>query len=319
MGIEKIYYVESSSFDPYYNLAIEELLLNRCKENELYLYLWQNDNTIVIGKNQSAYKECNMDSIKEDGVKISRRISGGGAVYHDLGNLNFTFVMHRDNYNLNRQLQVIKNALNKNGALAYFSGRNDLLIADKKVSGNAFYMSKTSCYHHGTVLVSSDLNKVQKYLKPSKSKLESKGVDSVRSRVENVSRFVKGITIDKVKEDIKEAVEEVYWLPLDTISVKNPNREKYAATDWIFRKEVESNYSLKNRFSWGELYIKFNVENNIIKDVQVFSDSMDIDLASELENALINSEFGINMINSLNNIRDPFKEDIINYLKEEFQ
>ncbi|HCY06179.1 MAG TPA: lipoate--protein ligase [Erysipelotrichaceae bacterium] len=318
MGISKIYYIESDSFDPYYNLALEEKLLDICKEEDLIFYLWQNDNTVVIGKNQSAYKECNIDLMEKDGVKLSRRISGGGAVYHDLGNLNFTFVMHRNNYDLNRQLTVIKEALNKHGAYAYFSGRNDILIGEKKISGNAFYLTDKACYHHGTILINSDLEKLSKYLQVSKSKLKANGVNSIKSRVDNVSTFVKDITIETVKNDLKEMVSKIYWLPIEEISIEDVNRDKYIDKNWLFRKEVESNYSLSNKFSWGEILMKFMIVDNSIENINVFSDSMDINISEQIEEAMVNQRFNFSLLDKFNMFEEPYKSDLKNYFKEVF-
>ena len=318
MGISKIYYIESNSFDPYYNLALEERLLEICKEEELIFYLWQNDNTVVIGKNQSAYKECDIEAIEKDNVKLSRRLSGGGAVYHDLGNLNFTFIVHKNNYDLNRQLTVIKEALNKHGAFAYFSGRNDILIGDKKISGNAFYLTDNICYHHGTILINSDINKFGKYLMVSKSKLEANGVNSIKSRVENVNKFVKDLDIETLKNDLKEMVTKVYWLPLEELSVDNVNRDKYIDKKWLFRKEVESNYSLSKKFPWGELYIKFMIVDNLIENVKVFSDSMDINITEQIENILNNQNFNFSLLDKFDELEEPYRSDLKDYFKEVF-
>lgn len=313
MGISKIYYIESNSTDPYYNLALEERLLEICKEEEMIFYLWQNDNTVVIGKNQSAYKECNIEAIEKDNVKLSRRLSGGGAVYHDMGNLNFTFIVHKNNYDLNRQLTVIKEALNKHGAYAYFSGRNDILIGEKKISGNAFYLTDDICYHHGTILVNSDINKFGKYLMVSKSKLEANGVNSIKSRVENVSKFVKDLDIEVLKKDLIEMVTKVYWLPLEEINVDNVNRDKYIDKKWLFRKEVESNYSLSQKFAWGELYIKFMIVDNLIENVKVFSDSMDITLSERIENILNNQNFNYSLLDKFDELEEPYRSDLKEY------
>ena len=314
MGISKIYYVTSDSYDPYYNLALEERLLEICGENDLIFYLWQNDNTVVIGKNQSAYKECNIEEMKKDNVKLARRLSGGGAVYHDLGNLNFTFVTKRCNYDLNRQLTVIKDAINKNGSFAYFSGRNDILINEKKISGNAFYVTTDSCYHHGTLLVNSKLDMFGKYLKASKSKLESKGVDSVRSRVENINSFVKGLDIETLKKDLLEALTKVYWLPYEQLVVDNINKEKNEDPNWLYRKELESDYSLSNRFSWGELYFKLVIKEGIIVNLTVFSDSMDIEISEIIEKVMINSSFDTSLLEKFDILDDPYKTDLKQFL-----
>ena len=138
--LEKLTYIESNTTNPYHNLALEEALLFGCGKEECILYLWQNEKTVVIGKNQNAWKECRTEKLERDGGHLARRLSGGGAVYHDLGNLNFTFLVSREHYDLDRQLAVIQRALEHLGLRAEKSGRNDLLINGKKFSGNAFYL-----------------------------------------------------------------------------------------------------------------------------------------------------------------------------------
>ena len=147
--VTKLIYIESDQVNPYKNLAVEEYLLLHCEPQECILYLWQNQNTVVIGRNQNAWKECKVESLEENGGHLARRLSGGGAVYHDLGNLNFTFLVNKDEYSLEKQLQVIINAMGRLGLKAEKSGRNDILIDGKKFSGNAFYEQEKHCYHHG--------------------------------------------------------------------------------------------------------------------------------------------------------------------------
>ena len=197
--VEKITYIESGQFHPYKNLAVEEYLLLHCEPQECILYLWQNQNTVVIGRNQNAWKECKVESLEENGGHLARRLSGGGAVYHDLGNLNFTFLVSKENYSIDRQLEVIVKAVQKLGAKAEKSGRNDILIDGKKFSGNAFFDSKGYYYHHGTLLLNVDTASMSRFLNPSKAKLQSKGIDSVRSRVVNLSSLCPDITVDTIQ------------------------------------------------------------------------------------------------------------------------
>ena len=196
--------------DPYENLALEEALLNRVRPGELILYLWQNERTVVIGRNQNPWKECRTALLEQEGGHLARRLSGGGAVFHDLGNLNFTFLMDAEDWDLPRQLTVLERACRSLGIPAQRSGRNDLLADGRKFSGNAFYKHNGRAYHHGTLMVDVDLEMVQRYLSPSRAKLESKGVNSVRSRVVNLREFVPDLTIPQLADALISALGEVY-------------------------------------------------------------------------------------------------------------
>ncbi|MDV3425849.1 MAG: lipoate--protein ligase, partial [Bacillota bacterium] len=206
----KLELVISNSFDPYFNLALEEELFNHIEENKIILYLWQNQNTIVIGRNQNAYKECDYNLLKRDGGKLARRLSGGGAVYHDLGNLNFTFISKTGLFDIHKQLEVIIKALEKFHIKAEFSGRNDILAKGLKFSGNAYYYDEDKCCHHGTILLSADLSKLTKYLTVSEDKLKWKGIDSVRSRVINLMEINPNVNVNNVKEALAESFSKVY-------------------------------------------------------------------------------------------------------------
>ena len=200
----------SNGTDPYENLALEQTLLERAGEGELILYLWQNARTVVIGRNQNPWKECRTTLLAEEGGHLARRLSGGGAVFHDLGNLNFTFLMREEDYDLSRQLSVIELACSRLGVPVERSGRNDLLAGGRKFSGNAFYKHNGRAYHHGTLMVDVDLDMVQRYLSPSRAKLQAKGVDSVRSRVVNLRELVPTLTVAQLSDALIDALAEVY-------------------------------------------------------------------------------------------------------------
>ena len=208
--IRRLLVCRSRSFDPYENLALEEALLSRVGEGELILYLWQNEGTVVIGRNQNPWKECRTALLAEEGGHLARRLSGGGAVFHDRGNLNFTFLMNEADYDLPRQLTVLERACRSLGIPAQRSGRNDLLAEGRKFSGNAFYKHNGKAYHHGTLMVNVDMERVSRYLSPSKAKLAAKGVDSVRSRVVNLREFVPGLSIDRLADALVDALMDVY-------------------------------------------------------------------------------------------------------------
>ncbi len=239
--IQKLTYLESEQTSPYYNLAVEKQLCFHCKEGECILYLWQNQNTVVVGRNQNIWKECRVELLEKEGGFLARRSSGGGAVYQDLGNLNFTFFARKNCYDEERQTQVILRAVSKLGVCANKSGRNDLIAWGKKFSGHAYFVCGDCCYHHGTLMVSVDLDRLSKYLTVSKEKLQLKGIDSVRARVENLSEFVPDLTISTLKEKLLEAFEELYVLKaghsdtgvLDQEELAK-EKERFAAKSWIF-------------------------------------------------------------------------------------
>ena len=166
--IERIAVYESDGFDPHRNLAIEQHLLETVLGGCCLLYLWRNERTVVIGKNQNAWAECRTTLLSDEGGRLARRLSGGGAVYHDLGNLNFTFLMREEDYDLPRQLSVIQRACTLCGIETEISGRNDLLASGRKFSGNAFYHHEGRAYHHGTLLVDVDADAMSRYLSPSR-------------------------------------------------------------------------------------------------------------------------------------------------------
>lgn len=283
--IDKITYIESRDSYPYQNLAVEEYLLLHCQKNQCILYLWQNKNTVVIGRNQNAWKECLVGRLEEDGGHLVRRLSGGGAVYHDLGNLNFTFLVDKENYDVDRQLQVILAAVNKLGIKAEKSGRNDILADGKKFSGNAFYKQEEHCYHHGTLMVDVNLGELSKYLTVSKEKLKSKGVDSVKSRVANLREFAPALTIEELKKSLLEAFEEVYGLKADILrqedldqEVLKKGTEKFSSWDWIFGRKTDFQHEIAKRFDWGQVDIQMKVSGGRIEEAAVYSDSMKPDL-----------------------------------------
>ena len=279
--VEKITYIESGQFHPYKNLAVEEYLLLHCEPQECILYLWQNQNTVVIGRNQNAWKECKVESLEKNGGHLARRLSGGGAVYHDLGNLNFTFLVSKENYSIERQLEVIVRAVQKLGAKAEKSGRNDILIDGKKFSGNAFYEQEEHCYHHGTLMMNVNKEMLSKYLTVSKEKLQSKGVDSVKSRVTNLVDYIPDLTLEALKKALREAFEEVYGLKsnerkMDDLDQKEiENRTKhFSSWNWLYGRKIDFQYEISKRFPWGQMNIQFQVDQGKIVDVNVYSDSL---------------------------------------------
>ncbi|KAJ53834.1 lipoate-protein ligase A [Clostridium tetanomorphum] len=319
----KLKFIKSDRVDPYYNLALEEYLLNNIKENEVILYLWQNQSTVVIGKNQNPWKECIISNLKEDEIKIARRLSGGGAVFHDLGNLNFTFLMREELYNLEKQLQVILQAVKDIGIKAEFTGRNDITIENKKFSGNAFYFDNDKAYHHGTLLVNSDLNKLNKYLKVSKEKIESKGIDSIRSRVVNLSDIIESITLEKVIHSIKKSFSKVYDGKIEQLQLSLEKDEveqlvkRYSSWKWIFGESPNFNVNFTKRFSFGEIDIGFILKDSKVYKVNIYSDFMNVKLIEKIKDSLKGINLHIDEIkNKLDDVHGNKEEEImINCIK----
>lgn len=291
--ISKLSYKESHSFDPYANLALEEFLTFHCEREECILYLWQNQRTVVIGKNQNAWKECKVNTLEADGGHLVRRMSGGGAVYHDTGNLNFTFCVRKENYDVNQQLQVIVEAARCFGLQAEQTGRNDIYVDGRKFSGNAFFASGDFCYHHGTILVDVDMKEMSKYLNVSKEKLASKSVDSVRARVVNLSELKPRITVESFGQALREAFATVYDGEVHTFPMERLNqnevdgsREKYASWEWNYGRKIPFDYEMTRRYLWGNIDLKFRVNSGIVEDVIVYSDAMNQEYISGIGKAL---------------------------------
>lgn len=296
--INKLTYIESTGVNPYKNLAMEEYLFSHCGEDEAILYLWQNQHTIVIGRNQNAWKECQISRIEEDGAVIARRLSGGGAVFHDLGNLNFTFLVSKENYDLKKQLDVILKAVQKLGIHAEASGRNDILVDGKKFSGNAFHEHRGRRYHHGTLMVNVKLDELNKYLNVSKKKLESKGIASVRSRVTNLLEYNPELTIDALKKALRETFEEVYGYESKEIKETDLDQkevdtlyDKYSSWEWIYGREFEFQYEVSERFDWGQIDMQFQVDSGMVVDVAVYSDSLKPDVIGQIPEQLKDQKY----------------------------
>ena len=296
--ISSLWIYRASGSDPFENLAREQILLEQGPAEGLVLYLWQNENTVVIGRNQNAYKECRVSLLEEDGGKLARRLSGGGAVFHDKGNLNFTFLLPRADFDIPRQLEVICRACRAFGIPAEISGRNDLTAAGYKFSGNAFYKTGDRAYHHGTLMLSADIDRLGLYLSPPKAKLEAKGVSSVRSRVTNLRAFVPALTCDSMSRQLIRAAEKVYGFTAQEL-VFTPWQEEeiarltahYASREWRFGANVPATFSTQQTFPWGTVSLELQVERGVITHAGVFTDAMEWELSSLIRQALEGREF----------------------------
>ena len=296
--IQRLRIYENTCTDPYTNLAIEKQLMDTTAPGECTLYLWQNESTVVIGRNQNPWVECRTSLLEDEGGRLARRLSGGGAVFHDLGNLNFTFLVNREDYDVDRQLSVIQAACAMAGIIAVKSGRNDLLADGRKFSGNAFYHNGSHAYHHGTLLIDVDTDKLQRYLSPSKAKLEAKGVSSVRSRVVNLNTLSPGLTCQTMKTYMAAAFQDVYGLPAETVllteadySVIETLRTEYCSWEYLYGTPLPFTFECQSRFPWGSIQLQLQAKNGVITGAQVYSDAMDWQLPSTVEHALTGCRF----------------------------
>jgi lipoate-protein ligase A len=286
--------VLSDSYDPWHNLALEEFLFRQVEKNQVILYLWQNQNTVVVGRNQNAWKECRCTKLESDGGKLARRLSGGGAVFHDLGNLNFTFIMDRSLYDLHKQLQVILEGVKKLGIQAEFTGRNDLTVDGKKFSGNAFYFEEDKAYHHGTVLIDVDTAKVAAYLQVSKEKMEGKGVASVQSRITNLRNYLPELTIAEMKDTLMQSFQELYGAVPEPVIIKTGDHDltelytKYSSWDWLYGKTPQFDLVLETRFPWGGIELGLALRNGRIQESRIYSDAMNANLIEQINSSLHN-------------------------------
>ena len=288
--------INNTCTNAYFNLAMEEYFLKNCNE-DIFL-LWRNENAIIVGKNQNTLSEINYDYVKNNNIKVVRRQSGGGAVFHDLGNINFTFISCNDNSfsDFKRFTMPIIDALKELGIEAEFSGRNDLLINNQKFSGNAQYNYKNKVMHHGTLLFSSEINDLSNALKVKPLKFEGKGVKSVKSRVTNISSHLKKeMSVLEFKDYLMNFInkrdENSRFYELSDEDMKNINKlveEKYSTWEWNFGNSPK--YSLNNELKYPGGNVEFNldVKDGIIKNIKFFGDFFGKEDVSFIEDKLKN-------------------------------
>lgn len=283
--------VRSKSFNPWYNLALEEHLLNNLKPDEVLMYLWQNDKTVVIGRNQNAWKECAWKKLEDDGGRLARRMSGGGAVYHDMGNLNFTLIYGMNDADLDRDNQIVIDALAELN-VTVTTGQNDMLIGGRKFSDHTWYKSGGRVCHHGTLLVSSDLDKLEYYLSPANRKIRSRGVESVPVEVINIKDANPTATVAIVRKSLEQSCEKHFGLECDssryeihTDSVLDIY-DRYASWQWRFGKSPDFDIEMSTNFTWGNVELAFSFQNGEIKNCEVYTDAMDPSLFTNFKKHL---------------------------------
>ena len=279
----KLQIILGNQYNPYINLAVESNLLDNFLPNTVSLFLWRNKQTVVIGTNQNPYSECDVNSLLDEGGHLARRRTGGGAVYHDLGNLNFSFIADKNIYDVNRQMQVIQKALLNFNLETEVSGRNDITYQGRKFSGNAFAKTKFQGLHHGTILIKTDSERLQKYLKVKPAKLHKHGVKSVASRVINLSE-VADITSENIIPHLIKAFEDIYQNTATIIDFNDLCNEdaiklsqSISSEEYLFGKWKEFHTKKSASFDWGNIDIDLNIDEDkgIIKDINIASDSLD--------------------------------------------
>lgn len=286
----------SDSRDGWRNLAVDEYFIDTLGEEDMLLYFYINGNAVIIGRGQNPWAECNLAAMDRDGVQLVRRITGGGAVFHDSGNLNFSFIAGEKIYNLERQLGMILNAVRSLGIPCDFSGRNDLLADGKKFSGNAFCQRGHVRQHHGTLLLNADLSRLQNYLNVDPRKLQAKGAKSVRSRVCNLSEYVPGLNCEQMLGALVKAFREEYG-DFETLAGPDeaalaPYIQKQCSEEWRLGKTPRFDLEIENRFSWGNVQMLLTLRQSRVDALDVYSDAIDVELAQEIHDRLLGVKFG---------------------------
>ncbi|MBS0970039.1 lipoate--protein ligase [Chimaeribacter arupi] len=277
----------SDSYDPWFNLAVEECIFRQMTTQRV-LFLWRNAETVVIGQAQNPWKECNTRRMEQDGIKLARRSSGGGAVFHDLGNTCFTFMAGKPEYDKTVSTRIILNALQALGIPASASGRNDLVVStpqgERKISGSAYRETADRGFHHGTLLLDADLSRLADYLNPDIKKLQAKGITSVRGRVANLSELHPGLTHQQVCDAVIAAFFSWYGEEVEA-EVISPDvfpdlpgfPEQFAKQSswaWNFGKAPAFSHLLDERFVWGGIDLYLDIEHGHIRRAQLFTDSL---------------------------------------------
>ncbi|WP_144558719.1 lipoate--protein ligase [Shouchella miscanthi] len=291
--------------DPRINLAIEEWALKNLDPNESYLLFYINEPSIIIGKNQNTFEEINLDYVKDNNLHVVRRLSGGGAVYHDLGNLNFSFITKDDGdsfHNFKKFTEPVVQALKQLGVQAELSGRNDIQVGERKISGNAQFTTKGRMFSHGTLMLQSEIENVVSALRVKDDKIKSKGIKSIRSRVANISEFLKQpMTMEEFKsmllqyifngqEDIPEhVITEEEWKEIYALS-----SERYQGWDWNYGKSPAFDIQRSKRFPIGTIDLRLNVKKGVISDCKIFGDFFGVADVSGLEEQLIGKRYDAN-------------------------
>jgi len=292
--------------DPTINLAIEEYALKNLDINETYLLFYVNEPSIIIGKNQNTVEEINTNYVEENGIHVVRRLSGGGAVYHDLGNLNFSFITKDDGdsfHDFAKFTKPVTTALKQIGVNAELSGRNDVVAEDgRKISGNAQFSTKGRMFSHGTLMLDSEIENVVSALNVKTEKIKSKGIKSIRSRVANISEFLEEkISMQEFKnlilrhifdvEDVKD-VPQYKLTEEDWEKIYKLSEERYRNWDWNYGKSPKFNIQHTERIEGAGSYdVRLDVAKGYIKNAKIYGDFFGVGDIHDVEEKLIGTQY----------------------------
>ncbi|MDW7669343.1 MAG: lipoate--protein ligase [Bacillota bacterium] len=293
-------YIETNWDVPYYNFALEDYLLNKADEGD-YVFFYIHKPSIIVGKYQNTIEEVNKDFIEENNITVARRLSGGGAVYHDHGNLNFSFV-HKasksDMNNFKKFTKPVVDALKELGLNAHLSGRNDILIDDKKISGNAQYYTNGRLLHHGTLLYDSQMSNLVKSLKVRDLKIKSKGIKSVKSRVANISDFLNNkLPIEDFKDYLLKSFYQSRDIEKHDLDEEAMNyiekkvKEQFSTWDWNWGKSPNFEIQKIDKFPFGILDTRLDIKDGLISHCKIYGDYFSKKDIVHLENSLIGLKY----------------------------
>ncbi len=295
-------YIESTSNNPKFNTALELYAFNELAKKDDVFMLWINEPCIVVGKNQNTTEEINQKYCDEKGIHIVRRVSGGGAVYHDLNNLNYTIISNGrsgEAFDFKSFSQPVLDALSSLGVNASFTGRNDLEIDGRKFCGNAQYVRAGRIMHHGCLMFDVDTSVLSEALKVSKDKIESKGIKSVRARVTNIKEYLpnKEMTVKDFVDALRKYMDEKYGMTPynfteeDIAEIKAIQAEKNDSWDWVYGKNPEFNIKRNRRLTTGKIEANIQVDNGIVSEVKFFGDFFGVMDVEDIANKLVGIKY----------------------------